>query len=252
MIRITKSSDPPNILKENGNIWTKNLDDAVNKYGTYSKIPKAEKEKLLKYYRVKEIQDELAKASYGKCAFCECIPSEGGNLEVEHFIPKSLNHKLTFEWSNLLPVCRKCNDSKSNHDTVKEPILNPSIDDTERYIDFEYIRMIAKKGTEYYEQALLTIEVCSLNGSRLLRARADILIRLSEYEQKLPQCLKEIEAATTDRVKSNRIRNLKESIETIERLGDKCEKYSLFSKRFLENSQEYVEAKRILNNIYSH
>ena len=70
MIRIIKSSEPPSVLKDNCSEWTKNLDDAVNKYGAYSKIPKDEKEKLLKYYRLKEIQDELAKASYRKCAFC--------------------------------------------------------------------------------------------------------------------------------------------------------------------------------------
>lgn len=249
MIRIIKSSEPPSVLKDNCSEWTKNLDDAVNKYGAYSKIPKAEKEKLLKYYRLKEIQDELAKASYRKCAFCECIPSEGGNLEVEHFAPKSLYHKLTFEWDNLLPICRKCNDSKSNHDTIKEPILNPSIDDTEKYIDFNLINMVAKGDTEYYEKASLTIDVCSLNGTRLLKARADLLVRLSEYQQKLSQCLKEIEQASTERIKSNKIRKLKESIETIEELGDKSEKYSLFSKRFLEKSQEYFEAKEILNNI---
>ena len=61
--------------------------------------------------------------------------------------------------------------------------------------------------------------------------------------------LKEIEQASTERIKSNKIRKLKESIETIEELGDKSEKYSLFSKRFLEKSQEYFEAKEILNNI---
>lgn len=248
MIRINKPSEPPRVLKDNCIEWTKNLDNAVNKYGKYSEIPKDEKEKLLKFYRLKDIQDELSKSSYKKCSFCECIPSEGGNLEVEHFAPKSLYHKLAFEWSNLLPICRKCNESKSDHDTIQEPILNPSNEDTEKYIDFDLISMVGKIETECYEKARLTIEVCSLNGTRLLKSRAELLVRLTEYQQKLTEYSKEIEQAPTDRIKKNKIRKLKESIETIDSLSDRSEKYSLFTKRFLEKSQEYLKAKDILNN----
>lgn len=248
MIKIIKPFEPPIVLKNNCIEWTKNLDDAVNKYGGYSNIPKVEKEKLLRFYRLKDIQNELSNASYNKCAFCECIPSEGGNLEVEHFAPKSLYHKLAFEWNNLLPICRKCNDSKSDHDTIKEPILNPSIEDAEKYIDFNLINIVAKQETECYEKALLTIEVCSLNRTSLLRARADLLVRLSEYQEKLSECLKEIEQAPTIRIRKNKIRKLKESIETIETLRNKSEKYSLFSKRFLDGCHEYLKAKEIINN----
>lgn len=249
MIKINKSSEPPSVLKNNCVEWTKKLDDAVNKYGEYSKIPKEEKDKLLKHYRSKDIQSELSKASYGKCVFCECIPSEGGNLEVEHFAPKSLYHNLAFDWDNLLPVCRKCNESKFNHDTIKEPILNPSLDETENYIDFMDLTMQAKGENEYYKIAELTIEVCNLNGIRLLKSRAELLIRLSGYQQTLAKSLKEIEQSSTERIKLNKTRSLRDSIEIIEELGNKCEKYSLFSKRFLEKSKEYLKAKEILSNI---
>lgn len=51
MIKINKSLEPPIILKNNAKKWTKDLDEAVKKYGGYSKIPRDEKEKLLKFYK---------------------------------------------------------------------------------------------------------------------------------------------------------------------------------------------------------
>lgn len=247
MIKINKSIIPPKILATNCESWTKKLDDAVQKYGEYSQIPDNEKEKLIRHYRHTDIQEELAKASYRKCAFCESIPSESGNLEVEHFAPKSLYHKLTFDWDNLLPICRKCNDSKSNHDTLKEPILNPSIIDAENYVDFDFITMIPEEKVENLKEVELTIEVCSLNAPRLLRARSELLVRLSEYQQRLEEYLREIEQAPTERIKSNKIRKLRDSIETIETLAVETEKYSLFSKKFLEKNKTYLQAKKVLN-----
>lgn len=62
---------------------------------------------------------------HDKCAYCE--RSRGMELEVDHYRPsKPRIHKidikynqpgyywLTYEWSNLLPLCSRCNKAKSN------------------------------------------------------------------------------------------------------------------------------------------
>lgn len=248
MIKINKSINPPDILMKNSGEWTKNLKDAIDKYGGYKKIPKDEKDKLLRFYRHREIQKKLEEASCKKCSFCECVPSEGGNLEVEHFAPKSIYPELAFEWDNLLPACSKCNQSKTNHDTIKKPILNPAVDNVEECLDFNYINIIAKEGTSLYNKACLTIDICGLNTIRLWKPRSEILITLSAYEKNLKDFLEEFKEASTERIKKNKIRRLRESVEIIESLSDRREKYSLFSKKFLEKSEVFLEAKNIIEN----
>ncbi len=69
--------------------------------------------------------DALVKLYEDKCAICE--RKRGDELEVDHYRPKKernfstkpkYNHTgyywLAYEWSNLIPLCSKCNNKKSN------------------------------------------------------------------------------------------------------------------------------------------
>jgi len=248
MIKINKPETPPKILLDNKEKWTNALIDTVQQYGEYSKIPKEKKKKLLQHYRHDEIQRALFQCSYNKCAFCECIPSEGGNIEVEHFAPKSIYPGLAFEWDNFLPVCRKCNESKSNFDTVKEPIINPSKEEAEKYFDFNLINIIPSCDTPKLKIAQRTIEVCNLNSTRLFRVRADLLCSLSIYEAQLSSWLQEIESADTQLKKTNRIMKLINSIDAIDLLSREEEKYSAFCKKFLSKSEIYKQAKIVIKD----
>jgi len=49
-----------------------------------------------------------------QCSYCEC---ENGTLEQDHFIPVTKNG--AYSKNNILPACRSCNASKSNHDFLK-------------------------------------------------------------------------------------------------------------------------------------
>lgn len=248
MIRINKPKTPPQILFNNKEKWTKALTDAVNQYGEYAKIPKEEKEKLLQHYRNNEIQRELFQCSHNKCSFCECIPSEGGNIEVEHFAPKSIHYKLAFDWDNFLPVCRKCNEAKSDFDTVLDPIVNPCKEDPEEYFDYSFISIIPSKDTPDLAISQTTIRVCDLNATRLLKARSDLLLNLSVYQENLNNWLQEIENADSPLKRRNRIIKLINSIEAIDLLKREEEKYSAFCKVFLNNCEIYHKAKTIIEN----
>jgi len=241
MIRLEKGINPPKILLENAENWTNELIDAVNEHGGYSKIPSDIKEKIIKNYRNYEIKQKLIESSHGKCAFCESIPSESGNIEVEHFKPKSIYYNLTFDWDNLLPVCRKCNEAKSDFDTGTNPIVNPARQNPETI--FTYNMLSIKSINVNDDISKRTIEVCNLNSPRLFKVRADLLINLSSYEQSLKDWLQEIEESETEFKRSNRIKKLKNSLELIENLTNSCEKYAGYCRWYLNNSEIYQCAK---------
>jgi uncharacterized protein (TIGR02646 family) len=141
--------------------------NAVKSYGGYNNIPYAEKEKLLCHYRHKDIKAILFASSHNKCAFCEGKPGESGYIEVEHFAPKSIYPQLAFNWDNLLPVCRKCNEDKSDFDTKIRPIINPAAEDPEGLLTYRDLVMAPLPGTGEEDKAKTTIEVCNLNSPRL-------------------------------------------------------------------------------------
>lgn len=76
--------------------------------------------------------DRLVKLYSNKCACCE--RSRGEELQVDHYRPKkarqnkdaTYNHSgyywLTYEWSNLMPLCSSCNQSKSNYFPLKDEV----------------------------------------------------------------------------------------------------------------------------------
>jgi uncharacterized protein (TIGR02646 family) len=77
--------------------------------------------KLFKVYSKDEVKKELTELFYGKCAYCETPYAVSGDLNIEHYRPKSLvkieedNRELTgywwlaSAWNNLLPSCKRCN-----------------------------------------------------------------------------------------------------------------------------------------------
>src|SRR5690554_3867131 len=77
-------------------------------------------------WRKDYITNGLLAYSNNKCAYCECdITEESKYLEVEHFHHKDSYPDEVVQWENLLPSCKKCNATKSSHDTYVEPIINP-------------------------------------------------------------------------------------------------------------------------------
>jgi 5-methylcytosine-specific restriction endonuclease McrA len=81
------------------------------------------------------IKKGLLDYSNNKCCYCETnIKEESKYLEVEHFHHKGKYKDEVLEWDNLLPSCKKCNGTKNDHDTILEPIIDPSIIDPKKNI----------------------------------------------------------------------------------------------------------------------
>jgi 5-methylcytosine-specific restriction endonuclease McrA len=72
-------------------------------------------------YRHQQLKDALEALFHRKCAYCEALYSPTGNLEVEHYRPKSIYYWLAADWSNLLPSCNRCNNGKRSHFPLADP-----------------------------------------------------------------------------------------------------------------------------------
>lgn len=188
----------------------------------------------------------LRVALTNKCTFCECKPAESGNIEVEHFAPKSIYPDLTFDWDNFLPSCRKCNEAKTDFDTIKEPIVNPSKIDPEDLFTYDHIRICAISGCSQEQAAKNTIDVCNLNSTRLYNVRADLIKALTEYADELKERLDWIAEADTSRKQKARITKLRNSLEKVNQLLEDSSAYAGYCRWFMSQCGEYIQAKRVI------
>lgn len=127
MIPVTRSSQPA-VLRKYASGWLSTLKSfSTNPTATKVQIQNAQNK-----YRHPRIKDALVKMFHGKCAYCESKITVVTYGAIEHFVPKSQDINLTFEWSNLLLSCDICNDAR--HKGIKFPfdssgnplLINPS------------------------------------------------------------------------------------------------------------------------------
>jgi hypothetical protein len=190
------------------------IDDKWNDLKASLLIEKSTHEVKSSCYRDSTI-DALMILYKNKCAICE--RDRGTELQVDHYRPKKPRNNqtqikynqlgyywLAYTWSNLLPLCSKCNGNKSNkfpllgwsdlnrisdHNNVsglnpfapsdlnwlqqkEQPlIVNPEYDKLpERHFSFKSNGKIVGRTPEGIE----TINVCQLNRKDLIRERLKI------------------------------------------------------------------------------
>ncbi len=95
--------------------------DEYNEIQTHYSLHGNTPSELFKVYGKNEVKKELTKLFYEKCAYCETPYAVSGDLNIEHYRPKSLvkieedSRELTgywwlaSAWNNLLPSCKRCN-----------------------------------------------------------------------------------------------------------------------------------------------
>jgi uncharacterized protein (TIGR02646 family) len=170
----------------------------------------------------KEVKEALRALYNDKCAYCESDPNSGDYMAIEHYRPRKRvkeesSHQgyywLTYEWSNLLLACTRCNTNKSykfplaptgkrvsapiykkkelsqidclaNSETLKteNPLLiHPEIDEpAEHFIFWPNGEM---EGVTEYGKG--TIKICNLNRQHLVLDRKkifdDFLNQINRY-----------------------------------------------------------------------
>lgn len=185
MIYIVRNAEPP-ILIANKAAWL--VDLQVLKIAGDDKLFK----RCQKKYGHKQVKDTLVSMFSDKCAYCESIISGVTTGHIEHFRPKSRFPFLTFEWTNLLLSCPKCNDKTHKGDKFPSVsaggrLLDPTIDNPTAHFDFLY--------DSTTQQALIipktirgntTVSLFGLNTRKtLMKVRSSLikkLIVLKTYE----------------------------------------------------------------------
>jgi len=189
-------------------------------------------------WKQKYIVEALLKMSADKCCFCETkLQEESKYMEVEHFHPKSLYPDEVISWDNLLPICKRCNDKKSNHDTKKELIIHPVRDDPKEHLELRNYRFYGSPPL-----GKLTIEVVDLNDRQRL---TDIRYKLGTA---INETLSDLVQLTHDYVNAPSTRRKNKIIGTLKNImleGTREFEFSATAATVLLTNPDYLEIKRL-------
>jgi uncharacterized protein (TIGR02646 family) len=123
----------------------------------------------------------LRELAYGKCVFCESALEVTTYLEIEHYVAKTVNSDLAFEWTNLLPACRLCNSAKGEQDH-QGALLKPDAEDPEPYFwihpDTGKLEPHPRLDEAHAHRAKETIRICNLQRPALCTKRVEMLMRV--------------------------------------------------------------------------
>lgn len=132
------------------------------------------------------VKNELIKAQFDKCCYCETKIFEEG--EIEHFRPKSECRQdpqatieksgyywLVYEWTNLVYACSTCNRKKSIYFPLRDPQTRAK--SHKDNLDQEQPLLINPAETDPAEHITFTIEgrAEAVNGSLLGQTTIEIL-----------------------------------------------------------------------------
>jgi uncharacterized protein (TIGR02646 family) len=130
----------------------------------------------------------LRRLAHGKCVYCEGKLDTQSYLEVEHYVAKMIAPDLAFEWTNLLPVCQICNNTKSDQDHGNI-LLKPDDEDPEPYFwihpDTGKLEPHPKLDQARARRANETIRLCNLQRPALCEERFGMLRRVGRWSEQV-------------------------------------------------------------------
>ncbi|MFV4850658.1 HNH endonuclease [Citrobacter freundii] len=167
-----------------------------------------------------------------KCAYCEVVLNQKSTyMEVEHFKHKDDYPDEVIQWDNLLPSCRHCNGTKSDHDVVAEPIINPCVDNPSDHI---YLKAYRIKGKSSLGD--MTVDALNLNDlEHYVTERCKVGTFIEEQIEKAVKKLSNYSAVPNPARK-------RELNKVIKALLNQCQKSALFSavsSTMLHSNEEY-------------
>ncbi len=179
MVRTRTRPGPPGPLLTNAARWTTRF-EAILK-GT-------QKGDWATLSAKKALGPALRELAHGKCVYCESALDLTVDMEVDHYIAKTVSPALAFEWTNLLPSCRLCNRPKLNHDHANA-LLKPDIEDPEPFFwihpDTGKLEPHPSLDATTQRRANETIRLCNLQRAALCTKRIDMLRRVNRWLQLL-------------------------------------------------------------------
>lgn len=163
MIRFLRGASPDALAKHAGAVAQDYREKRRNDPGHTFRWPQRDGQSLLV-----PIREALASMGGGRCAYCDGYPIDAtGEIQVDHFRPKSRFPMFVCTWPNLFLVCSACNGEKGEQ--WDSALLKP---DGERYQFDRYFvyradtgELLANPGAAPPDQvrARTTIELLGLN-----------------------------------------------------------------------------------------
>ncbi|MBW4083546.1 HNH endonuclease [Paenibacillus sp. S150] len=193
------------------------------------------------------IKNALMKMSHNKCIFCECkLGEESKYIEVEHFHPKSLYPEEVVDWENLLPICKRCNGLKRDHDTKMLPIINPTLIDPKAHLTIKGYRF-----SSIDDLGKRTIRVLGLNDSdRLFLPRVKIGNEVSNILDGLVRWVEKIRGNNSTEDENEligKMYNILKSCQPDSEYSTICS-YALFRDDNYYEVKEYMQQQKIWND----
>jgi uncharacterized protein (TIGR02646 family) len=172
MVHTPRTVPPPPQLVKHSKKWTVRFQAVLN-----AKSPRD----WATTHAKKVLRTALRELAHGKCAYCESALELTTYLEIEHHVAKTVTSDLAFEWTNLLPACRLCNNAKGEQDH-KGALLKPDAEDPEPYFwihpDTGKLEPHPRLDAAQSHRATETIRLCDLQRPALCTKRVDMLIRV--------------------------------------------------------------------------
>lgn len=190
------------------------------------------------------IRKKLLEFSHEKCCYCETkLDQEGKYMHVEHFHHKDKYKDEVVEWNNLLPSCERCNKCKSSHDTIQNPIINPTEDDPRDSLILKNYRFKAKN-----DLGRMTIDVLNLNDrKKIMLPRFCIGDAITD---KIEEQLEKVKDSYTLYKENVRKRSrMKATMKDILSEGLPEAEYSAIVATVLLEDENYFDLKKILNDL---
>lgn len=127
-----------------------------------------------------DILEELYDSYGGICAYCaEWIPSSTGDPTVDHFIPKSLEPHLAYDWSNFRLACLRFNRWKRDYLDVLDPFL---VEHDWFFIQFPSLQVLPNPDLtdDIIDQVQKTIFRLRLNSGLCIKSRLRWVLPFSQ------------------------------------------------------------------------
>jgi len=192
------------------------------------------------------IQKPLLEMTNHKCSYCERAigKKSGQDVHIDHFKCKNKYPDLVVDWDNLLPSCARCNRNKGTHDTVEEPIINPTVSNPKDYLYISNYRYYSKDSS-VDSIGRRTLDVFLLNDSD------DCCLVRFQLGNELAEKLENFYHITVDKGESLKTdtANRNKVISGCKKLLKKClpsEEYSAFMATSLHTDNNFLALKDLL------
>ena len=163
MIRLTRTAQPQ-VLQNNHVAWR------ITHLAEIASGTKFSQTSVATNYNKKEVKESLLVSSQNKCMYCESHVKHIEHGEIEHIIPKSVDHSKVFEWDNLGFCCPVCNNNKREYYTPTESIVNPFDEDPKGFVIAVGSMVFSKPGNN---RGFATVNKLELNRIELVEKRAE-------------------------------------------------------------------------------